>query len=109
MLKIMNKKKAIYFFVGSFLILQMIGCYSFVQYSDVSDQQPYKELIGKKYIILKDFYLIRLVIDGEKGEIVSLRLCGTGGFPKELDKGNIGDIINDKVIVGIFPKGSSFT
>ena len=110
------KKKNIYLLVAASLIVLMISCHSLVQSSDLSGQSQYKKLIGKHYIVLKDFYLTQLVIDQEErevegeieGDIVTLYPCG-GNFPEKLDKNHIGDIINNKKIIGVLPKHSTFT
>ncbi|HCE46151.1 MAG TPA: hypothetical protein DET40_21615 [Lentisphaeria bacterium] len=92
-------------FLSLILLVSMQGCQSYATYTDVSDQLPYRNLIGKHFIVLKDFYLYTFPGDSGAG----LCPCGENGFPQALDKGKIGEKINKAEIVGIVPKNTEFT
>ena len=94
-----------FFLFSAIIIMLMAGCRTSLTYTDVSDQAPYKELIGKHYVVLKDCYFVSLTGCTEP----TIRLCGVNGLPQELDKNRIGDKINNIEIVGVVPRNSKFT
>lgn len=92
----------------------MSGCDTVVTYENVSDKKPFNQLIGKKYTILKNCYLIRVTKNKddakfEKDSDISLWLCGTDVLPDKLDESKIGKTIKGIKIVGIVPEKSKFT
>jgi len=93
-----------YYFIISLFFLVIVGCKTTLKCTNVSKQVPYKKLIGKRYVILKDFYIIQR-LDCSK---VELHPCGVKEVPKKLDESKIGKIINGVKIVGTVPKNSEF-
>lgn len=87
------------------LFLLSVGCRTTLKYTDLSNQLPYKNLVGKHYIILQDFYLVKLTGLSE----ATLSPCGTNGLPEKFDKNNIGKTIKGGQIVGAVSKNSEFT
>ena len=101
-------KKIIHLLIAIFcsiLSILMPGCRSTLAYTDVIDQPPYKDLVGKHFTILKDCYLVSIPGNLKPG----LRLCGSGGLPQELDRNKIGETIDNENIIELVPKNSEFT
>lgn len=92
-----------FFIVALFALILLVGCRT-SKYTNVSDQPPYRDLIGRHYIVLKDFYLVRL--SGSSGQV--LRFCGQNGAPKEFDKSKVGNKTAEGEIAGVVPKNTEF-
>ena len=99
-------RNIIYCFIVILVFFACSGCDTTIKCKNVNDQEPHRDLIGKHYIVLNDYYIVQVKVMGHS--IRTLYPCGERGMPKELDKKQIGNIINGVRIIGVIPKKSEF-
>ena len=77
---------------------------------DISSQSPYSELVGKKFVLLRDCYIVRTMSDHSQIGVDSATRGGYAYMPKEVSPQFIHRRVDQDVeIAGILPKGSVFT